>query len=92
MLEVVLSNRFKRDLKRISRRGYDVGLLEKTVQTLAEGKTLAASSHDHPLSGNWSGYRECHIQPDWILIYRTVNSELILLLMRTGTHSDLFDI
>ena len=90
MLEVVLSNRFKRDLKRAERRGYDTTLLEKTVNILAQKQLLPESSHDHPLTGNWSGYRECHIQSDWLLIYKVCEDELLLLLMRTGTHADLF--
>ena len=90
MLEIVLSNRFKRDLKRAVRRGCDIALLEKTVNLLAKGRPLPESSRDHLLTGNWKGYRECHIEPDWLLIYKTVENELILLLMRTGTHADLF--
>ena len=90
MREVVLSNRFKRDLKRAVRRGCDITLLEKTVNILAEGRFLPESSRDHSLTGKWKGYRECHIEPDWLLIYKAVENELILLLMRTGTHADLF--
>ena len=67
MLEVVMSNRFKRDLKRAVRRGRDVTLLENTVNLLAEMSSLPESSRDHSLTGNWSGYRECHIQSDWLL-------------------------
>ncbi|MBQ9521607.1 MAG: type II toxin-antitoxin system YafQ family toxin [Oscillospiraceae bacterium] len=91
MLEVVLSNRFKRDLKRAVRRGRDTALLEKTVNTLAERRPLPESSRDHALTGDWTGYRECHIQPDWLLIYKVHEEELLLLLMRTGTHADLFE-
>ena len=90
MREVVLSNRFKRDLKRAVRRGCDITLLEKTVNLLAEGQSLPESCRDHSLTGKWKGYRECHIEPDWLLIYKAVENELILLLMRTGTHADLF--
>ena len=91
MLEVVLSNQFKRDLKRAVRRGRDIALLEKIVNRLAERRPLPESNRDHLLTGNWSGYRECHIQPDWLLIYKVSEDELLLLLMRTGTHTDLFD-
>ena len=91
MLEVVLSNRFKRDLKRAVRRGCQVELLEEVVNTLAKRQPLPESNHDHILTGNWSGYRECHIQSDWLLIYKANEDALVLLLMRTGTHADLFN-
>ena len=90
MLEIVLSNRFKRDLKRMARCGYDVAALEQVVNTLAARQPLDASKRDHALTGNWTGYRECHILPDWLLIYRAEEKTMILLLMRTGTHADLF--
>ncbi len=92
MLEIVLSNHFKRDLKRAVRRGRDVTLLEKIVNNLAERRPLPESNRDHSLTGKWSGYRECHIQPDWLLIYKVNDNELFHLLMRTGTHADLFDV
>ena len=91
MLEIVLSNRFKRDLKRAVRRGRDAALLENVVNALAERRPLPESNRDHALTGDWSGYRECHIQPDWLLIYKVHEADLILLLMRTGTHADLFE-
>ena len=91
MLEVVLSNRFKKDLKLAAKRGYNLDLLENVVDTLARGEKLTDKFRDHELVGNYSGFRECHIQPDWLLVYRIENSELILFLSRTGTHSDLFD-
>lgn len=91
MLEVVLSNRFKKDLKLAAKRGYNLDLLENVVDTLARGEKLTEKFRDHELIGNYSGFRECHIQSDWLLVYRIENSELILFLSRTGTHSDLFD-
>ena len=91
MLEVVLSNRFKKDLKLAAKRGYNLDLLENVVDTLARGEKLTEKFIDHELIGNYSGFRECHIQSDWLLVYRIENSELILFLSRTGTHSDLFD-
>ena len=91
MLEVVLSNRFKKDLKLAAKRGYNLDLLENVVDTLARGEKLTERFKDHELIGNYFGFRECHIQPDWLLVYRIENSELILFLSRTGTHSDLFD-
>lgn len=90
MLNIVLSNRFKKDLKTISKRNYNLDLLDEVVSTLAEQKPLPEKNKDHPLTGDYIGFRECHIQPDWLLIYRVENEDLILFLSRTGTHSDLF--
>ena len=90
MLNIVLSNRFKKDLKTISKRNYNLDLLDEVVSTLAEQKPLPEKNKDHPLTGYYIGFRECHIQPDWLLIYRVENEDLILFLSRTGTHSDLF--
>ena len=88
MLNIVLSNRFKKDLKTISKRNYNLDLLDEVVSTLAEQKPLPEKNKDHPLTGDYSGFRECHIQPDWWLVYRVENDDLILFLSRTGTHSD----
>lgn len=90
MLEVVASNRFKRDLKRAARRGYNFNLLNEVVDKLTRKETLPEKNLDHALSGDYSGFRECHIAPDWLLIYQIRDTELVLYLMRTGTHSDLF--
>ena len=89
-LNVVLSNRFRKDLKLISKRGYDLDLLNAVVEKLASGIPLEEKYRDHSLTGNYVGFRECHILPDWLLIYRIDESEIILFLSRTGTHSDLF--
>lgn len=89
-LDVVLSNRFKKDLKLISKRGYDLGLLDSVVEKLANGISLDEKYRDHSLIGNYIGFRECHILPDWLLVYRIDENEVILFLSRTGTHSDLF--
>lgn len=83
---------FKKDYKRIKKRGYDMRLLEKVIADLASGTKLDAKYRDHALSGKWSGYRECHITPDWLLIYKLVENELVLFLTRTGTHAELFDL
>ena len=80
---------FSRDLKRIKKRGYDLSRLESVVDTLQAGDTLAPNFKDHALSGNWTGFRECHIQPDWLLVYRIYEDRLLLVLTRTGSHSDL---
>lgn len=90
MLEIVLSNQFKKDLKLAQKRGCDLELLNSVVETLASGKPLAEKFRDHSLVGEYSGFRECHIQPNWLLVYRADENELILFLFRTGTHSDLF--
>lgn len=90
MYKIVATSRFKKDLKTVLKRGYDVSLLEAIVSTLAKGKELREEHKDHPLRGRWKGFRECHIMDDWLLIYRIENDILILTLTRTGTHSDLF--
>jgi len=90
MLNIVPSNRFKRDLKLAIRRGYKIELLEEVVNQIAAGKILDAKYKDHLLTGDYGGFRECHITPDWLLIYQVRENELILFLSRTGTHSDLF--
>lgn len=90
MLKIKFLNSFKKDYKRIVKRGYDIALLENVIRMLADGETLPAKYRDHALTGNYSGFRECHIAPDWLLIYEVRESELILVLSRTGTHSDLF--
>lgn len=64
-------------------------LLETVVELLLDGQTLPEKYRDHQLTGNWKGYRECHIEPDWLLVYKIYESKLILSLVRTGTHSDL---
>lgn len=90
MLTIKYQTAFKRDYKRIKKRGYDTRLLEKAIELLAEGKGLPPEYHDHALSGDYSGCRECHLAPDWLLVYEIVERELLLYLTRTGTHSDLF--
>lgn len=90
MLEIVPSNQFKKDLKLAQKRGLRLELLQEVVDTLSIQKPLPVSNRDHALSGNYAGFRECHIQPDWLLIYRIDEGELFLFLSRTGSHSDLF--
>lgn len=89
MLTIKYQTAFKKDYKRIKKRGYDVRLLEKVIESLALQQTLDQKYHDHALSGNWLGFRECHIASDWLLIYQIKEEELILALTRTGSHSDL---
>lgn len=88
--EIARTTQFKKDYKLAKKRGLNINLLKDVVTKLANGEPLPKEYHDHPLSGNWTGYRECHIQPDWLLIYLIKNEVLVLTLTRTGTHSDLF--
>ena len=90
MYSVKPTTKFKRDLKNIQKRGLDISLLTEVVKRLAAGEALPEQNHDHALTGNFKGCRECHIAPDWLLIYEIENQNLILYLTRTGTHSDLF--
>ncbi|MCD8374137.1 MAG: type II toxin-antitoxin system YafQ family toxin [Oscillospiraceae bacterium] len=87
--EAILSNRFRRDLKLAAKRGRDLKLLDDVVTRLAQQEPLPEKNRDHSLTGDYIGFRECHIQPDWLLIYRIDGEALILFLSRTGTHSDL---
>lgn len=87
---IVLTSMFKKDLKTAKKRGYDLSLLNSVVDILAAGKSLPEKYKNHSLVGNYKGCCECHITPDWLLIYEISNNELILYLTRTGTHSDLF--
>ena len=82
---------FKKDFKLAMKRGLNVELLENIIALLAMGEPLPAKNKDHALTGNWVGIRECHILPDWLLIYRVEDDVLVLTLARTGTHSDLFN-
>lgn len=90
MLTIKYHTLFKKDFKRIKKRGYDISRLEKIVELLANEVPLPEQFKDHNLSGNYNGFRECHIAPDWLLIYQISNNELVLVLSRTGSHSDLF--
>ena len=84
------TSQFKKDYKLAKRRGLNLSLLKKIISQLANGVQLDEKYRDHDLSGDWKGHRECHIQPDWRLVYRIEDDVLILTLSRTGTHSDLF--
>jgi mRNA interferase YafQ len=90
MYSVRPTAKFHKDLKRIKKRGYNIELLTEVIKKLARGETLEPAYLDHPLKGIFAGFRECHITPDWLLIYEISAGELILYLTRTGTHSDLF--
>ena len=88
--EVQPTTKLKKDLKLCKSRGYDIELINQIIKKLANGEKLEEKNMDHDLHGNWEGYRECHILPDWLLVYKYIEDELILYLTRTGTHSDLF--
>ena len=89
--EVKLTTQFKKDYKLAVKQKLDIAKLDKVIAMLANGETLPEEYKDHQLSGNWKGHRECHISPDWLLIYRINHGTLILTLTRTGSHSALFD-
>ncbi|MDO4787994.1 MAG: type II toxin-antitoxin system YafQ family toxin [Johnsonella sp.] len=88
--DIIWTSRFKKDYKLAIKRHLEIELLDDIIRKLANGEQLPEKNKDHSLTGNRVGYRECHIQPDWLLIYRIENDLLILTLVRTGTHSDLF--
>lgn len=90
MYDVWMSPRYRRELRRMVRRGYDPEKMEAVVDMLASGAPLPERYQDHPLRGKWQGFRECHVSPDWLLVYRIEFEKLILALTRTGTHDDLF--
>ena len=89
MLDVRYSTKFKKDFKTCVKRHYKMELLQQAIDILRIPDALPPKNRDHSLSGNYSQYRECHIEPDWLLIYRQENNELLV--YRTGTHADLFD-
>ncbi len=89
-LKIIWTSRFKKDYKLALKRNLDIDILDNVIRTLSTGKQLSADLKDHALTGDWKGYRECHIQPDWLLIYRIESNLLVLTLVRTGSHSDLF--
>ena len=84
------TTKFQKDLKRVKKRGFDISLLTDIIKKLAAGEPLPEKNREHQLYGDYTGCRECHITPDWLLIYEVDGDELILYLTRTGSHSDLF--
>ena len=87
---IVWTTKFKKDYKLAMKRHRDINLLDDIIRMLSKGETLPEKNKDHELTGNWIGHRGCHIQPDWLLIYRIEDDVLVLTLTRTGSHSDLF--
>ncbi len=90
MFDLSITNQYKRDLKHARKRGLDENLLDEVLLLLINGTPLPKKNKDHALTGNYNGCRECHITPDWLLIYSIDNGLNLLTLIRTGTHSDLF--
>ncbi len=89
MLNLEYQTQFKKDMKTVIKRGLDINLLKKVVDMLQNGEKLPDIYRDHQLSGRWSGYRDCHIKSDWILIYEVIEETNTLRLTRTGSHSDI---
>jgi mRNA interferase YafQ len=88
MLSIVVRNCFKREVALALRRGKDIQKLDEIIKRLAAGQPLDVRHRNHRLTGNYLGWLECHVEPDWLLIYQTTATELVL--YRTGSHSDLF--
>lgn len=88
--DIVWTTQFKKDYKLALKRHLDIDLLDNIIRALSRSEKLPEQNKDHALSGNWAGHRECHILPDWLLVYRIDDDVLVLTLARTGTHSDLF--
>lgn len=88
MLRAIATSQFRKDYKRAIKRGKDIAKLDDIIRKLARGEPLDIRHRDHALVGNWSSFRECHIEPDWLLIYRIETDVLVLTLARTGTHGD----
>jgi mRNA interferase YafQ len=89
MKALIESTAFRKDWKRAQRRGYDVAKLAVVIRKLQLGEALPAANRAHPLKGEWKGYWDCHVEPDWLLIYKATDEEVRL--ARTGTHADLFE-
>lgn len=90
MYSLHLSTKFKRDVKKCKRQNKDMSKFKTIVEFLEFGHPLPLHNKDHALTGNWKGYRECHISPDWLLIYYVHEEEKVIELSRMGSHSDLF--
>lgn len=90
MLDIEYTTQFKRDLKLVKRQGKTLNKLQEIMLRIQEELPLSPKLKDHPLTGNWNGHRELHIDPDWLLIYKINSIKAILTFVRTGSHSDLF--
>lgn len=92
MLDLAYTAQFKKDVKRKKKQGADLSNLDALITKLRRQDKLEDRFRDHELTGNWRGHRECHIEPNWLLIYKVDEGELILTAVRTGSHSDLFNL
>ena len=90
MYEIKTTTKFEKDLKLMKKRGYDLKLLKEVIDILSKEEELSSKYKDHYLQGDYIGFKECHIKPDWLFVYKIDNNILVLTLSRTGTHSDLF--
>lgn len=90
MYNLRYTNKIQRNIKLMKKRGKDLNKLKIVLKLLQQGAELPAKYKDHALTGNYTGCRECHIEPDWLLVYEILNNELVILLLTTGSHSDLF--
>jgi len=90
MLELETTTKYRKDVRLMHKRGLDLGLLENIIEKLKKQEPLEPKHHDHSLKGDYVGFRECHITPDWLLIYAIDNKRLVLTASRTGSHSDLY--
>ncbi len=90
MYNLRYTNKIQRNIKLMKKRGKDLDKLKVVLKLLQQGAELPAKYKDHALTGNYTGCRECHIEPDWLLVYEILNNELVILLLTTGSHSDLF--
>ena len=90
MYQIVYTNRMKRDVRRAAKRGKDLSKLIDVLELLQKGEPMPEQYHDHQLSGKLNDFRECHVEPDWLLMYQIFEGELILSATATGSHSDLF--
>lgn len=90
MYQIQFTNKMKKDVRRMQKRGKNINKLKRILDVLANGEALPKAANDHQLSGNLADFRECHIEPDWLLIYRLEKIDLILIATETGSHSDIF--
>ena len=90
MLTQRRTKQFTRDIRRMESRGKDLSKLKTVIDIICDGQPLPEQYRDHSLRGDWEGYRECHIDPDWLLVYKIEEKKLILVLTRTGSHADIF--
>lgn len=88
--KIIPTNQFKKDIKLIEKRGYNIDKIRRVINILANGEVLDKKYKDHFLKGDYDGFKECHVEPNWLLIYKIDNEQLILILIRTGKHNDLF--